>query len=300
MERPIYLGSRPSCLDITVSCVKNYFSKKAVNVNLLTWLQTAKYQPTVTAIRNTTDRALRKKMKENLPAITPSGLFKWVREDGLIKHTGFIQFDIDLKDNLHLENYHSLHEQLSRISNIAYCGKSVSGTGYWGLVRVGFGHRHQEHWEFVRRAFQRMGIIIDHAPKNVCSLRGASYDPDAYYNHAARTLYHYIAPPADIPLGQTMQRSDNNKIMRLVDELESRGMDVTDTYQSWYIIGCNVAATYGEEGRELYHRISRFHPDYNQRDTNYQYKQCLMQTERMGSTAGMGYFIKCCREKGLK
>lgn len=86
-----------SCLNISVSCVKNYYSKYPKDVNLLTWLNSSKYAPTIQQLRNTTDAAARKRLKGSLPAITPSGLFTRVDEQHLVSHSGFVQFDIDYK-----------------------------------------------------------------------------------------------------------------------------------------------------------------------------------------------------------
>ena len=69
---------------------------------------------------------MRGRLKANLPAITPSGLFAYAKAEALQKHSGFIQFDIDLKDNQHLADYNTLYKQLRNIANIAYCGRSVS------------------------------------------------------------------------------------------------------------------------------------------------------------------------------
>jgi len=289
-----------SCLDIEVSCVKNYYSKAAVNVNLLIWLRTEKYRHTVERLRGIKDKPQRDKLKASLPAITPSGLFSFVKQEGLKKHTGFIQFDIDLKDNLHLGNYDTLHRQLRNITNIAYCGLSLSGQGYWGLVRIGYPDRHEQHWEYLNCAMKRLNIHIDPAPKNVCSLRGASYDPNAYYNHHANKMFTYIAPPGQRRYMQHIADIANaSRVNRLLDVIDKKKTDVTDTYRAWFCIGCNFAATFGEHGREYFHRASCHYPGYNTRHCDYQYNQCMNYVLMMKTQPGLGYFTKRCTEKGV-
>lgn len=290
-----------SCLNVQVSCVKNYFSKKSVPVNLLTWLRTEKYRPAVERIRQENDKATRGRLKANIPAITPSGLFHYVKAEALQKHSGFIQFDIDLKDNLHLAKYDTLHRQLRNIANVAYCGRSVSGTGYWGLVRVGYPDKHVEHWEYLHFAMKRYGINIDPLPKSICSLRGASYDPDAYYNHQAVKLFHYVNPVVPQDPGNTPNMTVAVKrIEHAVQQLEHRRIDITATYRSWFAIGCNLAATFGEYGREIYHRVSSFHPNYSTRDCDYQYTQCMRHVSQVKTPPGLNYFYRCCKDEGIK
>lgn len=305
LQSAMWLSSRQSCLNIVVSCVKNYYSKQPKPVNLLTWLNTDKYCKTVLQIRDTEDKQLRTQLKGSLPAITPSGVFRYVNEQGLIQHTGFIQFDIDLKDNIHLANYETLHNQLRNISNIAYCGKSVSGRGYWGLVRIGYPHKHAEHLEFLRRAMKRLGITIDAAPSNVCSLRGASYDASAYYNHNAPKMYHYV-PQVHPEIYNSSLRAAR-KAAGLKDKLNAacviirdRNIDITDTYTAWFGIGCDLAATWGEDGRQHFHFLSCRHPKYTQKETDYQYDNCKKYVLEQKRELSINYLLKRCREYGVK
>ena len=74
-----------SVLNVDVSCFRDYYSTKTVNVNLLTWLRSAKYQHEVNTIRQLMDKKQRDKLKAKLPAITPSGIFSKREELGLIQ-----------------------------------------------------------------------------------------------------------------------------------------------------------------------------------------------------------------------
>lgn len=301
------LGNFNSCLDIVVSCVKNYYSKDPVAVNLLTWLNTDKYKEQVEFIRSTDDKKVRFNLKSNLPAITPSGEFRYVSENHLVRHTGLMQFDIDLKDNRHLTNYTTLHHQLRNISNIAYCGKSVSGQGYWGLVRIGYPERHHEHFEFLRRSLKRMGINIDPAPKNVCSLRGASYDNKAYYNHRAPKLWHYIRNTEHKKQDNVLRHlTAPARIKTLAERLRDactqirlKKVDITEGYQQWFGIACDLAATFGEEGREQFHFISCRHHEYTRQDSDKKFDSCLKYVREQQREPSLNYLFKQCRENGI-
>lgn len=285
-----------SILDILVSCVANYYSKEPRNVNLLTWLTSTKYAHVVDRLRQTENAAERKRLKASLPAITPSGLFSRVDEAHLVRHSGFLQFDIDAKDNTGVSDYDTLINRLSRLENVAYCGRSVSGKGWWGLVPIAHPDDHAGHFRYLQQYFAHMGITIDEAPKNVCALRGYSYDADAYFNHRATALQHVLPPAADRSTGTPHRPAPamRSRVLQQVTFIEHQGVDITQGYRAWFSIGCELAATFGTDGRELYHRISRYHPQYTARNTDYQYTKCLAFVQQQGKAPGMGYFFKLC------
>lgn len=280
-----------SILNVTVSCVPNYFTKDNTKpVNLLTWLTSAKYARSITSIRNVgNNKDLRNRMKAQLPAITPSGLFTSVNEHSLLRHSGFIQFDIDAKENLFVMNYAELKTQLCRIANVAYCGLSASGTGYWGLVHIAHPHKHLQHWQYMYTMFRAMGIHLDAAPKSICSLRGYSYDADGYFNHHATPLQLYTeaSAPHTLPAPQT---ENCTTIQHLVAGIVARQVDITEGYNNWFAIGCCIAANFGESGRTLFHDVSQFHPTYNYDNTNRKYTDCL----KRASDKGIGVMVKRC------
>lgn len=185
-----------SILNIEVSCFANYDTPSNPKlVNLLSWLKSEKYRSTVELIRSITDKTERDIIKSTLPAITPSGIFTYRSAKHLVKHTCFIQFDIDLKGNESIENFNELREQVSRIKNVAYCGLSVSGTGFWGLIPIAHPYKHAGHYKAIQEKFGRLGITIDPAPKSIASLRGYSFDKAAYFNHNAIVLNFCYASP---------------------------------------------------------------------------------------------------------
>jgi len=216
-----------SILNIEVSCFANYDTpENPKSVNLLTWLQSNKYCLKVEKIRSIEDKQERDSIKAKLPAITPSGVFTYRSIKSLVRHSGFIQFDIDLKGNEAIRNFNDLKEEISKIKNVAYCGLSVSGKGCWGLIPISNPDKHYLHFTAMRAVFQRLNIAIDPAPKSVASLRGYSYDPNAYYNHSALVFEKYYCPP---PLQQkpinTIVDLDIQKIFEIAGRLISEAKD---------------------------------------------------------------------------
>lgn len=181
--------TKKSVLEVEVSCFANYDTPANPQpIKLLKWLTSTKYVATVERIRSIKNKAERDKLKATLPAITPSGLFTYRAAKNLIEHSGLLQFDIDLKQNEGIGNYAALKAELSKCVNVAYCGRSVSGLGFWGLVPISEPSRHAEHFAQLEAWFKSKGITLDTLPKSVASLRGYSFDPEAYFNHEAEPL----------------------------------------------------------------------------------------------------------------
>jgi hypothetical protein len=174
-----------SVLNVEVSCFRNYNTPSdPANVSLIAWLTSSKYKDKVEAIRATEDKQTRGELKSHLPAITPSGLFSYRSQNSLLSHSGLIQIDLDNLDEGDLEH---IKKDLQTLDEIAYLGLSVSGRGLWGLIPMPRDPEfHRDYFEVLSQTFKELiGITLDDKPKNVASLRGYSYDPEAYFNHSA-------------------------------------------------------------------------------------------------------------------
>lgn len=65
------------------------------------------------------------------------------------------------------------------------------------------------------------------------------------------------------------------EIELLTKEIENRAIDIAPDYQSWRDIGFSLTDALGESGREYYHRLSRFYPNYSYEETDKQFTACL-------------------------
>jgi hypothetical protein len=260
-------------LDIEISCFKNYFSQKDPKpVNLLTWLTNDKYKPQVDLLRVNKDKKERNELKSKLPACTPSGTFD--TEGNLVKHSGLICLDIDLADNGEIENFASLKKELAKIVNVAYCGLSVSGNGYFLLIPIAHPEKHQLHFDALKTDFLSIGIVIDKACRNVNRLRGYSYDSEPYFNG---TAIPYTKTKEAFKPQRFTDTTDysNDRIEQLIKKIVSSKQDITSDYSDWFKIGCSLATEFGESGRNYYHSISSSSTKYNQTECDKQFDSCL-------------------------
>lgn len=284
---------KDSILNTTVSRFGSYMDTNPKPVNLLQFITSDEFAGQINELRQFDDKAKRDAIKKNLPAITPSGQFTRRKEDGLIRHSGFIQVDIDAKDNPvifdgcetladYLETLNMVKAELSKLKNIAFCGLSASGRGLWALIPIAHPERHKEHFNAIAADFERIGIIIDKAPSNVASLRGYSYDPAAYFNHNAET-YTRLAAPEKNPPASPRQPANHSypagneaeKVNFILSQIASSRADITGSYQAWFAIGCALAHEFGQAGRGYFHEVSQYHPEYDYHKADKQFTHCL-------------------------
>jgi len=267
-----------SILNISVSCFKDCLTPDNPRpVNLLDWLTSDKYRGKVEQIRNIKDKAERDILKKALPAITPSGTFKYRELQALVNHSGLIAFDVDLKDNQHITNYSDLKEQLKKLQNVAYCGLSVSGAGYWGLIPISNPDKHKEHFQALNQDFNRLGIILDKSGGDVCRLRIYSFDPEAHFNHAAKFYTKIYVPQSKTPPKyDTPTNGDNReKVEKIISEIALHKIDLTSNYEDWLKIGCAFCNEFGAGGRGYFHKVSQFYPKYEPDETDKLFNHCI-------------------------
>jgi len=66
-----------------------------------------------------------------------------------------------------------------------------------------------------------------------------------------------------------------SEVETVIRKIEDKQIDIASAYSDWRNIGFAFADEFGEEGRTLFHRISRFYADYSELECNQQYDKCL-------------------------
>ncbi len=223
-----------SVLNVEVSIWPNYFTSDAPKtVNLLKWLTSTKYRHKVEQIRTLPTKSDRDALKATLPAITVSGLFSERRaKASLTRHSGLIALDFDEKDNRHITNFTDLRAQLCKVPNVAYCGLSVSGTGFFAIIRIAHPDRHEQHFDALKRLFwDRWQLRVDAACRDVSRLRGYSYDANGFFRHDAVLFRLFDEPhPKPIPRPASSYRTsgtnntdESQLLKRIVDMVKGLG-----------------------------------------------------------------------------
>ena len=84
-----------------------------------------------------------------------------------------------------------------------------------------------------------------------------------------------LTSPKLLPAPNSTSNNKEEEIERIICEIEQRAVDIAPEYKDWVELGFALVDGFGENGREYYHRISRFHPDYQREEADKQYTRCL-------------------------
>ena len=96
------------------------------------------------------------------------------------------------------------------------------------------------------------------------------FNPYAWLEASDKPVTTHINRPRTTVVGDSL-----TNVERLVQMIESNNADITQGYESWRNIGFSLADSLGESGRNFFHRVSRFSPDYNREKCDKQYSNCL-------------------------
>ena len=78
--------------------------------------------------------------------------------------------------------------------------------------------------------------------------------------------------------------------------IKSSRTDITSGYAAWRDIGFALCDALGEDGRDYFHRVSRFNPQYNEQEADSQYDKCL---RSHGTGITIRTFFQSARDAGI-
>lgn len=130
--------------------------------------------------------------------------------------------------------------------------------------------------------FARCGIKIDPSGVNVSRKRFVSYDNEPYINLNATTYDRvYRKPPTDRKTknagtcsGEDLAQVERD-VKQVIEAIAITGIDIIGDYHQWFKIGCALAHTFGEDGREMFHQVSRLGETYDWDNADLKYTECL-------------------------
>lgn len=107
---------------------------------------------------------------------------------------------------------------------------------------------------------------------------------------------------ASLPILQTHETHETaidltTDIDKVVQEIEANGIDIAPDYGMWVNVGFALADGLGENGREVFHRISRLHPDYTPANADKQFTNCL---NGRGSGVTIASFFHYAAQAGIE
>ena len=258
----------------------------------------------VEAIRAEKDPAKQKALKDALPCFTPAGTFRHVDNSGLIAPSGFLYADIDYKpekgENTALGGF-DLKAEIWRVPFVAYCGLSCRGAGYSLLIPIADPAKYRDYYKALQADFEKCGLTLDPACKNISRKQFVSWDADPYINTAARP-YSYTLPEREHTTRETLGRELDAaetaaKVEAVIQSCEANRWDITESYGDWMRILAALAGTFGEAGRDYAHRISAIYPGYSYEQTDAKFTSLLKGREHLEHPAEIGTFFYIARQE---
>lgn len=84
-------------------------------------------------------------------------------------------------------------------------------------------------------------------------------------------------PPTSrkIPSTSRVEGDLHARVDCLVSKIEAKSLDITTGYENWRNIAFALAESFGDLGRDYFHRLSRFNANYKFNQCDKQYDKCL-------------------------
>ena len=283
------LPAKKEPLDVIVSSYPGVTDTTGTEVNLKDFILSGKYKEVAEQIRcgATADERhdIKKQLYNQIPAVTVSGRFGQHKSEHLIEASGLICIDIDWKDNVDIMP--QVPSILQKLKYVAYCGKSISGDGYFAIIPIENPKHFKQHFYALEEEMKSYGIVIDKSCKDITRLRYASYDADGYYNPNATTYYWELDKEAKVannskekvtkkrlsPTSSSM--TDAEMVGKQLEFLKSSNSTIPDDYDTWFKVGMALNSGLGEEGRTYFHEFSKLSDKYNEDECNTQYDNII-------------------------
>lgn len=174
--------------DVPVSLFLNSKSVNSKPISLKTWIETIigvqcispKTSALLASIRTEEDEKKQQELKRSLPMITPATQIKHRKKDTpfkdvFINYSGFMQFDVDSKDNPDLDVV-NMKEIICSIPYVQFCALSTRAKGYWGLFKITEPDKVQSHFDYMEKLFHNKNIKLDNKGRNPKDARFYTYD----------------------------------------------------------------------------------------------------------------------------
>lgn len=276
-------------LNSKISLYKRVNETKSQTITLDEWLHkvTPAAKSHILTIRgaNEIDPKAAKAMKTlNLPCCTISGVFEGERKaDKVTVMNPIICVDIDIiPEGMTLD---TLKQKVFEIPSVFYVSLSARGEGIFALIYYNIENDFLTTFKSLQYDFKQMGIEIDKACKDICRLRFVSWDEHPMEKEEVE-MYdgEYLEQFADPQFYKETKRIDAQTniddwftfktIKYLINNCGYRA----DDYQDWLMDGFRLA-TFGEYGHSLFMHLSQHSDNFNERDAERKWDECVRTTK---------------------
>ena len=233
----------------------------------------------------------------------------------ILKHSGLICMDFDLngihphpdfprdatkKVTVNEINVENVKYRLSLDPYTCFLFTSPGGQGVKCIVKINPDNHANSFLSLEAYYLEKYGIMwTDTSGKDVSRACFISWDPYCFFNPEAPVFVasviedkkpHYLPAQEqvykiDTDSGELIPISDEidwtrdlknqyDRAVQITKRIVEASLDTTGQYNDWLTIGFSLAI-FGEKGRELFHLVSQFHPDYKQKDCDKKFDDYL-------------------------
>jgi hypothetical protein len=105
-----------------------------------------------------------------------------------------------------------------------------------------------------------------------------------------------IAAVTNTEVKETTTTQVQKEVEEIISRIEANSIDIATAYSDWRDIGFAFASEFGEQGRDYFHRISRYYTDYSTLECDKQFDKCL---KANGSGVTLKTFFHKAKSAGI-
>lgn len=106
-------------------------------------------------------------------------------------------------------------------------------------------------------------------------------------------------PPAPTkPAEQSKHRHTHaQKVELMIRKIEEKGIDITQGTENWFKVGCALYSEFGASARDMFQRVSRFHRDYKQLETDREFDRV---SQKHDGSVRIATFYEICASHSIR
>lgn len=128
-------------------------------------------------------------------------------------------------------------------------------------------------------------------------MRIFSWDADGYFNHNAK-LYTSILKPQKKLSSRPALSDTRANVEAIIELIKGRKIDITQSYkEEWLKIASALANEFGDNRRDYFHAVSRYHDKYDANETDRMFDNVL---KHGYSKVDIGVFFNIASDYGIR
>ncbi|OJU23245.1 MAG: hypothetical protein BGN92_12935 [Sphingobacteriales bacterium 41-5] len=236
-------------------------------------------------------KAQKKYKAENFPVLFPVVLSGGTSNNDVSEDAQVIIVDIDASDNPGV-SVDEMFNKLMPLPHVCAIATSIRGAGVYAVIRIK-PTRSNEDFHLIAKSlafdFSNIGLTIDEQCKNIARKRFFGYSDRYWFNENEPEIYlpHWKIPALktakkalQVNAGinkkiKEIQLSDYRPLAELINEVEAQKLDVAPTYDNYLNLAFALAGELNEDGRNIFHSLCQYSPDYNSTDADLKYTNAI-------------------------